>query len=108
MKEFKLSQWYLLSSLMIAACGGQAEQNLTFMLMTSYGQFGFNSSGLIPAADMALEDINKNSQVLPGYRLVYDTLRDSQVSQSLSLNVEESILPTVVAKFSIKRSQGVA
>ena len=87
---------------MIAACGGQAEQNLTFMLMTSYGQFGFNSSGLIPAADMALEDINKNSQVLPGYRLVYDTLRDSQVSQSLSLNVEES---TVVALeiFNIKK-----
>ena len=67
---------------MIAACGGQTEpeQNLTFLLMTSFGQFGFNSSGLMPAADMALEDINNNSQVLPGYRLVYDTLRDSQVN----------------------------
>jgi hypothetical protein len=64
--------------------GGQvqaaAERNLTFMLITSFGQFGFNSSGLMPAADMALEDINSNPHVLPGYRLMYDTLRDSQVS----------------------------
>ncbi len=57
-----------------------AERNLTFMMITSFGQFGFNSSGLMPAADMALEDINSNPQVLPGYRLMYDTLRDSQVS----------------------------
>jgi hypothetical protein len=64
--------------------GGQvqaaAEHNLTFILITSFGQFGFNSSGLMPAADMALEDINSNPRILPGYRLMYDTLRDSQVS----------------------------
>ena len=63
----------------------KAEHNLTFMLMTSFGQFGFNSSGLMPAADMALEDINSNPQVLPGYRLMYDTLRDSQVSLGLAI-----------------------
>ena len=79
MGDFSINQWYFLSSL-IAVCGGQAEHNLTFMLMTSFGQFGFNSSGLMPAADMALEDINSNPQVLPGYSLTYDTLRDSQVS----------------------------
>lgn len=53
--------------------------SLTFMMMTSFGQYGFDSSGLIPAADMALEDINSNSDVLPGYNLGYDVLRDSQV-----------------------------
>ena len=63
----------------------KAEHNLTFMLMTSFGQFGFNSSALMPAADMALEDINNNLQVLPGYRLMYDTLRDSQVSLGLAI-----------------------
>lgn len=55
------------------------KHNLTFMMMTSFGQYGFNSSGLIPAADMALEDINGNPHVLPGYSLSYDVLRDSQV-----------------------------
>ena len=53
--------------------------NLTFMLIISYGQFGFNSSGGIPAAEMALEDINENPSILPGYNLVYDRIRDSQV-----------------------------
>ena len=54
--------------------------NLTFMLITSFGQFGFNSSGGLPAAEMALEDINNDPDVLPGYNLVYDSVRDSQVN----------------------------
>ena len=58
-----------------------AEHNLTIMLITSFGEFGFNSSGTIPAADVALEDINRNSSMLPGYRLVYDKPRNSQVIQ---------------------------
>ena len=74
-----LSQWCLLFCL-IAVGGGRAEHNLTYIFITSFGQNGFDSSGLIPAADMALEDINNNSQVLPGYNLMYDTLRDSEVS----------------------------
>ena len=110
-----LSQWCLLS--LLAAVGGHAEQynlsviysddqaeqpqddlsgsgdqaeqhNLTFMLITSFGQYGFNSSGQIPAVDMALEDINSNPQVLPGYSLMYDTLRDSQVSLGLQLKTK--------------------
>ena len=88
-----LSLWCLV--LLLAAIDSQevkAEHNLTFMLMTSFGQFGFNSSALMPAADMALEDINSNPQVLPGYRLMYDTLRDSQVSLSSTLvAVEQSL-----------------
>ena len=59
--------------------GASENSNLTLIMMTSFGQFGFNSSGLIPAADMALEDINDNAQILPGYNLVYDTLRDTEV-----------------------------
>ena len=77
MNIFSVNQWFLLS---LIAVGGLAQHNLTFMLMTSFGQYGFNSSGLIPAADMALEDINRNPHVLPGYNLMYDTLRDSEVS----------------------------
>ena len=79
MREFSVNQGCLLT-LLIAVYGGQAEHNLTFILMTSFGQNGFKTSGLMPAADMALEDINNNPQVLPGYNLMYDTLRDSEVS----------------------------
>ena len=60
-----------------------AEHNLTIMLITSFGEFGFNSSGAIPAADVALDDINRNSSMLPGYRLVYDKPRNSQVIQTV-------------------------
>ena len=58
----------------------QTNQNLTFMFVTSFGQFGLNSSGVVPAADLALERINNYSDILPGYNLVYDQVRDSQVS----------------------------
>ena len=54
--------------------------NLSIMLVVSFGQSGFNSSGVIPAADIALKDINKNPDMLPGYILTYDRVRDSQVS----------------------------
>ena len=37
------------------------------------------SHTVLPAADMALEDINSNPSILPGYNLVYDKVRDSQV-----------------------------
>ena len=58
-----------------------AEQptNLTFMLVASFGQFGFNSSGIVPAADIALENINNDPNILQGYRLVYGKVLDSQV-----------------------------
>ena len=58
----------------------QSNQNLTFMFITSYGRFGLNSSGAIPAADIALETINANPNILPGYNLVYEGVRDSEVS----------------------------
>ena len=53
--------------------------NLTFMFVTSFGQSGFNASGVVPAADIALEDINNHPDVLQGYHLMYDEVRDSQV-----------------------------
>ena len=58
----------------------EQEHNLTFMLVASFGQFGFNSSGIVPAADLALENINNDPRILKGYRLVYSNVWDSQVS----------------------------
>lgn len=63
-----------------------AVHDLNIMMIVSFGQFGINSSGAIPAADIALEDINKDSDVLPGYRLKYDRVRDSQVSLLFQLS----------------------
>ena len=60
-------------------CSESTPHNLTFMFITSFGQFGFNSSGALPAADIALEDINRDPNTLPGYSLLYDEVRDSQV-----------------------------
>ena len=70
----------LVAALLQHSVGGQSENtNLTFMLIISYGEFGFNSSGGLPAAEMALEDINSNPDMLPGYNLVYDRIRNSSV-----------------------------
>ena len=72
----------LLIALQLAAvvgCNHSASQ-LTFMFITSFGQFGLNSSGVVPAVEMAIRHINNRSGLLPGYTLAYDSVRDSQVS----------------------------
>ena len=69
---------------LISAGDSASSHNLTFMLVTSYGQYGFNSSGAVPAADMALEDINRDPDILMGYNLMYDKVRDSMVHHNLA------------------------
>ena len=43
------------------------------------GAGGFDSSGVIPAVDIALEEIERNN-LLPGYNLTYDQPIDSEVA----------------------------
>ena len=76
-----LSQFWFLAFYFHAAAMAAANTplNLTFMLVTSYGRYGFNSSGTLPAADIALERINNRPDLLPGYILTYDTVRNSEV-----------------------------
>ncbi len=50
---------------------------LYFGLMQSFGG-GFNSSGVVPGVDVALDQINSDDSILPGYTLHYE-LSDSQV-----------------------------
>ena len=50
---------------------------LFFALITSFGG-GFNSSHMIPGVQLALDRINQDPQMLPGYTLHY-SLTDSQV-----------------------------
>ena len=71
---------YVIFALSGASVASQANTNLTFMMIVSYGQHGLNSSGALPAVDMALEHINSDPDILSGYNLMYDKVRDSMVS----------------------------
>ena len=81
----------LLLACVISAGGSASPHNLTFMMIASFGQYGFNSSGALPAADMALEDINSDPDILVGYNLTYDKVRDSMVGQYVFNKQETAI-----------------
>ena len=51
---------------------------LHFSFFVSFGEFGYNSSGVIPSVDIALESIERN-QILPQYNLTYGTVRNTKV-----------------------------
>ena len=70
--------------LLVLQCDANTESvhDINILFVVSFGQSGFNSSGVIPAAEIALKDINNDPNMLPGYKLTYDRVRDSQVSQS--------------------------
>ena len=76
----KLMQNIVIALVLFGSWPGEGSPvNLTFLYITSFGR-SLNTSGAIPAAEMALEDINNNTNILPGYNLVYDEVRDSGVS----------------------------
>ena len=62
------------------ASAAEGTSTLTFALMLSFGG-DYKSSGAIPGVKLALDQINDNPDILPGYTLQY-TLTDSQVSKS--------------------------
>ena len=62
-----------------ASTSTEVVHEINFLFIVSFGQSGFNSSAVIPAAEMALEDINNAPNMLPGYKLTFDRVRDSQV-----------------------------
>lgn len=68
-----------LAVLVLKLLTGVQSINISFIFITSFGQYGLNSSGVVPAVDMALADINNRSDLLPGYSLTYDQVKDSQV-----------------------------
>ena len=51
-----------------------------FSLVVSYGEYGYNSSGGIPAINIALEQIRARN-ILPGYNLTYEVARNSKVDK---------------------------
>ena len=68
-----------LAVLLLELLTGVHSTNLSFIFITSFGPNGINSSGVVPGVDMALADINR-LDILKGYNLMYDQVKDSQVS----------------------------
>ena len=68
----------LLVLLTLAPASGEEQQLLFSFITTHTGDLV--SSGAIPMVDLALEQINNNSSILPGYSLGYTSVLDSQVS----------------------------
>ena len=68
-----------------------------FSLIVSYGRFGFNSSGAVPAIDIALDYVKRN-QILPNYELAYERAADSEVGTQISM---VTYLYSVAIKFTI-------
>ena len=60
------------------ASGAEPLKPLYFMYITSFGE-SFNSSGTIPAVDLAVEAVNADPTLLPGYELRYNGPFDSKV-----------------------------
>ena len=73
-----MALYLVLLAVYFSAAVGQSATPVYFSLIVSYGEFGFNSSGGIPAVDIALDYINR-SQLLPAYELRYKTARNSKV-----------------------------
>ena len=74
---------FLLFEVAWAICPGDFPSGvpLYFGFMTAVDpQSDYVLAGIIPAVDLALELINNNTNMLPGYRLTYnDTIYDAQV-----------------------------
>ena len=60
-------------------------RTIYFGHITSFGKSGFNSSGAIPAVDLAVEHINNNSTILPRYKLMSTPVMDSGVSYIITI-----------------------
>eukprot|EP00731_Ephydatia_muelleri_P010456 Em0005g1042a len=57
-----------------------ASKIIYFGHITSYGESGFNSSGAVPAVELAVEHVNNNTSILAGYKLVSTPVMDSEIS----------------------------
>ena len=66
--------------LLISPTMATKTKNIYFGHITSFGESGYNSSGAIPAVELAVEHINNNTSILPGYTLVSTPVMDSGVS----------------------------
>ena len=65
---------------LVGVCAGEDTKPVYFSMIISGGEYGYNSSGGIPSIDIALEAVQRR-QLLPGYNLTYDRIRNSKVAR---------------------------
>ena len=58
-------------------------KELRYALFTSGPTGGFDSSGAVPAIELAEELINADNSILPGYNLTHTPVVDTMVRSSL-------------------------
>ena len=81
MRTLKLSLWLLLCNSLVSQITLSDTEDLyigTFYDV-SVSSKGWSSKGVMPAVQMALDHVNKNQSILPGYTL-HEDWRDSKVS----------------------------
>ena len=79
-----------------------ASKIIYFGHITSYGESGFNSSGAVPAVELAVEHVNNNTSILAGYKLVSTPVMDSEVSyySTVEMHLGSSIFAHVLHTYS--------
>lgn len=63
----------------LCVCGNGEKISLHFSYITTKTG-SFVASGAIPMVDLALEQINNSTSILPNYTLSYTTILDSEVN----------------------------
>ena len=73
---------FIAAALIIGVSAESDPKPVYFSFIVSRGEKGYNSSAVIPAIDLALETVQRR-QLLPGYNLTYDKIKNSQVITSV-------------------------
>ena len=77
MVRYSLLCWYFLAVHVLAAATGL--QPLQYALFISGPEGGFDTSGTIPAVELAEEEIFNDPSILEGYSLTHTPIKDTQV-----------------------------
>ncbi|XP_064390853.1 gamma-aminobutyric acid type B receptor subunit 2-like [Halichondria panicea] len=77
---------YILVLLIETMLGAAHNQELRYALFTSGPTGGFDTSGVVPAIELAEELINADSSILPGYNLTHTSVVDTMCDRTVSLN----------------------
>ena len=75
---------------MFAVGVASSKKSLHFSYITTKTG-SFVSSGAIPVVDLALEQINNRTDILPNYNLSYTNILDSKVNDILVEHVLEAV-----------------
>ena len=82
----KIAVVYLFFLYLLFSCSQAIE--LKYSLFTS--SEGFDTSGAVPAVELAEEMVNKDGYILPGYTLVHEEIKDTKVGIQ-STTMQEAI-----------------